>query len=120
VHSSNTIGSPISSSHSSNATKKVESKLFQCLKCKQNAIMLIFAPDAQDNDDLRHYVAQMQNYMQEYDVPTWVIGPEKRGPSEDESAFTLKAWPTMGDKVYMIRSSEMNQIIGQHETDHCS
>ena len=99
--------------------KRIETKLFQCLKCNEHCIMLIFAPDARENNDMRAYARSLQDHMKKYDVPTWIIGPEINGPTDDEPAYTLKAWPKMGDKVLMIRPSEMNKIIVEHEAMHC-
>ena len=115
----NLIDDSLSTNDQIHFQKRVESKLFQCLKCIEHCVMLIFAPDARDNNDLRAYVRCLEDHMKNYDVPTWIIGPEINGPTDDEPAYTLKAWPKMGDEVFMIRASEMNKIIAEHEAIHC-
>lgn len=99
--------------------KMVESKLFQCDDCGEHAIMLIFANDATNDDEMHGYVHAMHDHIMKYKIPTWIIGPELEGPTEDEPHPTLKAYPIEGDKVEEIRPSEMNKTIMEHEENHC-
>lgn len=73
-----------------------ESDVTECPVCGEPVAMVIFAPEANDSDDLECCADVMFDTIQEMDVPTWIMGEERIIPMDDQeigAALVMQAHP---------------------------
>jgi len=95
------------------------SKHVQCDKCDAVVAVLIFADDARDAGGLEDCARLMFPKVEEWNLPTWVIGPERRSASVlEQPAPILKIWPDR-EPVCELLPEEFNPIIEKIRSAHC-
>jgi len=58
--------------------------------------------------------------VEEWNLPTWVIGPEPKSASVlEQAALILKIWPER-EPIRELRPDEFNPIIEKIRSAHCA
>jgi len=96
----------------------VESKYFQCEKCGENSIRLIFAPQAETALQLIEFCEMIRPDFEKDNCEVWIIGPPENKTDPDCGHITMQAWPSQ-KKPILIPANEFNKRIVTLEENHC-
>ena len=100
----------------------VKSEMMPCNTCGAPAAMMIIAHDANTVPSLEYYAELMLGSVQEWKVPSWVVGREREVLVDGKlvgEALVLKLWPVRG-AAQIIYSTELNAIFSELMENHCS
>lgn len=97
----------------------VESKYFQCEKCGEHSIRLIFAPQVETAIQLIEFSEMMKPDFKKENCEVWIIGAPEDETDPDCGHITMQAWPSQ-QKPKSIPASEFNKRIVSLEENHCS
>lgn len=98
---------------------KIASTLMQCMTCRANVALLIYADEAEDQGGLEDYARLMYATIAELDVQTWVIGPPSgTGPPMRQTSDILKVWPQQ-EPLFQSCPDDFNPLIEKLITTHC-
>ncbi len=97
----------------------VESKYFQCEKCGEHCIRLIFAPQAETAMQLMEFSEMMRPDYESENCEVWIIGAPENETDPDCGHITMQAWPSQ-QKPKSIPASELNKRIVNLEENHCN
>ena len=97
----------------------VENKYFECEKCGEYCMRLIFAPDSATDSALRDLTEMMRSDVEQEHCEVWVIGPPENDYDEDCGHLTMQVWPVQGEPK-SIPASVFNKRIVELEERHCS
>ncbi len=97
----------------------VESKYFQCEKCGEHSIRLIFAPQAETAIQLIEFSEMMRPDYESENCEVWIIGAPENETDPDCGHITMQAWPSQ-QKPKLIPASEFNKRIMHSEENHCN
>jgi hypothetical protein len=112
-------GVPVTPLPSPTSVQRVLKKLMQCEKCGEFVALLIFAEKAHSLGDMEDYARMMYREVTQYNLPTWVIGPQVgTEPYPERPSDILKIWPSR-EPVRRLRPDEFNAEIGKLQKAHC-
>jgi len=99
----------------------VESRLVQCEHCDVMVADLIYADDDSQPGYLEDYARKGYEQYSRINLPTWIIGPQRRSPSLspfDRPADVLPVWPTRGP-VERLTPNQFNVRLDLLTKGHC-
>lgn len=97
----------------------VESKYFQCEKCGENCIRLIFAPQAETAVELQDFSEKIRHNYESETCEVWIISAPENETDPDCGHITMQAWPSYQEPK-LIPASEFNKRIVHCEENHCN
>lgn len=97
----------------------VESKYFQCEKCGEHSIRLIFVPQAETAIELIEFSEIMRHDYESENCDVWIIGAPENETDPDCGHITMQAWPSQQEPK-SIPASEFNKRIVHSEENHCN
>jgi len=99
----------------------VKSMVYPCDVCKKITAMIVFAPDAETKGQLEDYARMMYAKIQEFNVPTWIVGAETENIVNGEDlrkSLVLKIHPSREEARIMTPDEVMNTVDNLMAT-HC-
>ena len=94
---------------------------YPCERCGKAAVILIHSASARLHDVLESLEPAISPLIQEMNIPTWILGPERlvmiNGRPEGLAA-AMQIWPTRKRRQSVL-ASHFNTMTAENTSKHC-